>query len=426
MTMPISDSYTMQADGREIMVYHTETADFAIICCSGFVDVAINAKKAFDCAVAVRPSRKNYGMRLSGGEILLWLSCGDRVSVEPYGLYNPLFVFCVEYIEKPAHATHVFGRGTFTEIGTVELKSGDCVYIEEGAVVVGYLHADRANDIEITGNGIIWGLPLQGPGKKRVRTIRPIECENVKISGVTMADAPSWNITPVACKNVSIDGVNIISVLMSSDGIDIVGCEDVRITGCFVCVNDDCLALKAVRYDDTRGTRDVKNVIAADCVLWKLKCGNAIEIGYETSCTEICDVLFENIDVIHCEYEGWQSGAVFSIHNGDRGHVHNIRYRNIYIEDASEKLIDLKILSSVYSVDKWRGNISDIFFDGIYVTGDVLPPSIIRGYLPDERGAEPQLIKNVSVRNLYLNGVKVTGRMHAHAVVELSENVTFE
>ena len=425
MPIPISGNYIVHADGKEVKTYHTETADFAVICFSGSKEITVTAKKPFE-SVAVRPRRNDYDTQVSGNEIKLRLSSGDRVSIEPYGLKNPLFVFCAGYIQKPAHATHVFENGTYTDFGTIDLKSGDCVYIEEGAVVTGNLYADRADGIEITGNGIIWGLPQQGPGKKRARVVKPIECKGVRITGITMADAPSWNITPIACRDVLIDGVNLIGVLMSSDGIDIVGCEDVKISNCFVCVNDDCIALKAVRYDDTRGTRDVKNVSASDCVLWKLHCGNAIEIGYETSCTEICDVLFSNIDVIHCEFEGWQSGAVFSIHNGDRGHVHNIQYRDIYIEDACEKLIDFKILTSVYSVDKWRGYISNIELDGIYVTGDVLPPSIIRGYEPDERGGEPQLVKNVSVRNLYLNGEKITGRLQAHAVVELSQGVVFE
>ena len=429
MKIPKSDNYTVLVGGREVAVYNTETADFAVICFTSGADAAedviVTAKKAFD-NVIVRPLRNNYDLRISGNEMRLRLSDTDRVSLEPYGLDTPLFILCNKYIQIPNNASYIFERGTYTEIGAIHLKSGDTVYIEEGAVVIGYIDADGADDIEITGNGIIWGLPLQGMEKKRKRTIKLIECEKVKISGVTMADAPSWSVTPIACKNVKITGVNILSVHMSCDGIDIVGCEDVEIKGCFVFVNDDCLALKAVRYDDVRGNRDVKNVYASDCVLWKQKCGNAIEIGYETSCTEICDVLFENIDIIHCEYEGWQSGAVFSIHNGDRGYVHNIVYKDIYIEDAREKLIDFKILSSVYSVDKWRGYISDIVLDGIYVTGSVLPPSILRGYQPDERNEEPHIISNISVRNLLLNGEKITGLMNAHVIAEIAKDVIIE
>jgi len=431
MKMPLSENYTLTADGRAIDVYRTAVADFAVVCFTGYADICVTAKRDFE-SVIVRPLKSKIETRTGGGDgggtIRMRLSDKDRVSVEPYGLENPLFIFCSEYIEKPAGATRVFERGTVTDAGVIELVSGDCVYIEEGAIVVGAFYADRANNIEITGNGILWGLPLHdrliGPKRRKIRMILPIECEDVRISGITIADAPCWNVDPTACKRVSIRGINLIGVVMSSDGIDVVGCEDVDISHCFICVNDDCLAVKAVRYDDPRGARDVRNVKATDCVLWKLKCGNAIEIGYETCCEEMTGILFEDIDVIHSQYEGWQSGGVFTIHNGDRGHVHGVAYRNIRVEDAHEKLIDFKILSSKYSSDKWRGKISDIGFDGIYVLGDVLPPSIIRGYESDL--GEPNLISDVTVRNLYLNGKKIAGRMNAHAIAELSTGVVFE
>ena len=426
MKIPVSENYTVTVNGCEIDVYHTKAADFAIVCFPGSVNITVKTKQNFD-GVTVRPLREDYNVQTnkSTNEINLCLSSKHRVSVEPYGLENPLFILCSEYIEKPQNATHIFKRGTFTEIGLMKLKSNDCVYIEEGATVAGCFTSDNEENIEITGNGIIWGLPmLNHPTIKKPSAFLPIQCKNVKISGVSIIESSTWTVVPTACADVFIKGINIIASRMSSDGIDVVGSENVKIEHCFVCVNDDCVALKAVRYFDERGARNVKNISVSDCVFWKLACGNAVEIGYETSCEEISDVVFENIDVIHCQYEGWQSGGVFTIHNGDRAHVHNITYRDIYIEDAQEKLIDIKILSSKYSYDKQRGKISDITLDGIYVKGDVLPPSIIRGY--ESEDGSPNLISNVKVSNLYLNGEKVSGRMNVHAITELSQNITFE
>lgn len=429
--IPVSENYTLTTNGQEVHVYHTKAADFAVICFSGVADITVKTKQKFD-NVTVRPLRGDYNVRTDAdkNEIKLSLLSKHRVTVEPYGLENPLFILCAEYIEKPANATHVFERGTLSEVGQVCLKSGDCVYIEEGAVVVGCFFADGAKDITITGNGIIWGLPLLGDKTiKRPSPIMPIECENVKISGVTSAEAATWNVVPTACKNVTINGINIIASKISSDGIDVVGSENVNISHCFVCVNDDCIAIKAVgKYFDQRGTRNVKNVHSSDCVFWKLPCGNAVEIGYETSCDEISNIIFEDIDVVHSQFEGWQSGGVFSIHNGDRAHVRDITYRNFYVEDAHEKLVDFKIFSSKYSTDKQRGRISDVIIDNIYVLGDVLPPSILRGWEAEDRNSEPpfELVENVKISNLYLNGKKINGRMNAHFITELSRNVTFE
>jgi len=424
MSLPISTNYTVLLNGQPCDVFHTAEADFALLCFSGDADITITAKNPFD-NVVVRPLRGKYEPKIAGGEISLKLKHTDRVSVEPYGLDNPLFLLCAEYVEKPQKATHVFERGSYTDIGTIDLTDNDCVYIEHGAVVVGNFTATGAKNVQICGNGIIWGQPNIDAGK-RYRTIWFLECKDVIIRDVTLVDSPNWGVVPTACKDVNIYGVNVLGILISTDAFDIVGCENVTLSHCFACVNDDCVAIKAVRYHSELGARSVRNVSVSDCVFWKLPCGNALEIGYETCADEMCGIVFDDIDIIHAEYEGWQSGAIFSIHNGDRAHVHDVTFKNIYIEDSQEKLIDLKILSSKYSADNQRGHISDITFDGIYVLGDILPPSIIRGYEPNEYGIESHIIRDIKVRNLYLNDKKITSRLEAHAVLEMTSNVTFE
>ena len=418
--LPTSTNYQLTMNGEPLPVHHTEKGDFAIACFTGTADFAITIAKPSSDTI-IRPLRTNYQWAQTGNTITISLTDQDRVSVEPYGLENPLFILCAPYIPQPANATHVYKSGTVTTIDQLVLKSNDCVYIEAGAVVIGGIFADGADNITITGNGIMWGLPLQ---HKSYRAVLLKNCNNVNISGITIADSPSWNVVPTACKNVTIHGVNILGVIISTDAFDIVGCEDVTLSHLFACVNDDCVAIKACHYNGSEGAKNVRNVRVSDCVFWKLACGNALEIGFETSANEIHDIVFENIDIIHCQREGWQSGAVFSIHNGDRAHVHHVTFKDIYIEDAQEKLIDIKILTSKYSADKHRGHVSNINFDGIYVSGDVLPPSIIRGYEPDLEG-DNHLIEDITVKNLFLNDQQIKGQQYAHAVVELGRNVQF-
>lgn len=421
--LPMSDLYTVHANGTEVPVYHTPVGDYAVVCFTGSRAFRIDVREPFD-TVVVRPLAGGHTPAVEGTALTLTLTERDRVSVEPFGLKNPLFLLCAPKTEEPPQATHVYRRGTVHHIGRVELKSGDRVYLEEGAVVAGSFYAEGQRDITITGNGILWGGPMHGLPQAAGRLLRFVDCEEVRVSGVTLVDAPTWHLVPIACRRVYIEGVNIIGVVISGDGIDIVGCEDVTIAHCFISVNDDCIALKANRYEDYRGCKDVRNVVARDCVLWSQKCGNVLEIGYETSCEEICDVTFEEMDVIHAQYEGWQSGGVFTIHNGDRAHVHGITYRRIRVEGAEEKLIDAKILTSKYSVDKWRGRISDLRFEDIDVLGAELPPSILRGYESD--AGEPELIAGVSIRNLRHNGVPITNLLQAHLIAELCRDVTFD
>ena len=122
-------------------------------------------------------------------------------------------------------------------------------------------------------------------------------------------------------------------------------------------------------------------------IYWNTEFGNALEIGYETRCDEISDVVFRNCEVVHCEYEGNQSGGVLTIHNADRAWIHDIYYENIRIEDAQEKFIDIKTLDSKYSRDRSRGMIQDIHFKNIEITGENFPVSIVRGFSHHDRRA---------------------------------------
>ena len=125
-----------------------------------------------------------------------------------------------------------------------------------------------------------------------------------------------------------------------------------------------------------------------------------LEIGYELRCNEVSDVVFEDCDIIHCEYEGNQSGGVLTIHNADRAKVHNVRYENIRIEDAQEKLVDIKILDCKYSLDRVRGDVENIVFRNIDVTGPLFPVSIIRGFEMTNEMHRPRDIRfeNVTVQ----------------------------
>lgn len=57
--------------------------------------------------------------------------------------------------------------------------------------------------------------------------------------------------------------------------------------------------------------------------------GNNLEIGFELRSDTVSNIVFKDIDVIHCE-----GGAVFSIHNTDFAVVDQVVLEDIRIEDA--------------------------------------------------------------------------------------------
>lgn len=227
---------------------------------------------------------------------------------------------------------------------------------------------------------------------------------------------------PVACEDVRIEDVNVMGKVITGDGIDIVGSRNVTVRDSFVRANDDCISIKAEEFQDPSGCADVKHVLVENCLFWNAEFGNALEIGYETRCDEISDVVFKDCDIVHCEYEGNQSGGVLTIHNADRAFVHDIHYENIRIEDAQEKFIDIKTLDSKYSRDRIRGMISDIYFRNIEITEGVFPVSIVRGFEMKNEVCRPH---DIYFENIVVHGKKIGSINELRMVKELSDGFHF-
>ena len=68
-------------------------------------------------------------------------------------------------------------------------------------------------------------------------------------------------------------------------------------------------------------------------------------------------------------------GAALSIHQADGGHVHDIHYKNIRLEQAEQKLFDIKVLLCRYTEQMAKGEIHDIYFDNIQVLNGDIPVS---------------------------------------------------
>ena len=340
-----SELYSVRIDGTERDVYHTEFFDFVYaVKEKEEINVEIEVSKPFE-KVVIRPYSSKVNFKTENTKITFSMTGKERAIVElDDALESPLYILLGEYIPCPEKADYVFESGKAYNIGALELTSNQVVYIEEGAVVSGYFKSRMADNIKICGNGIVYGGNWhKWDENSGEQLIVPVLGENIEIRGITLLDGGSWHIVPVACKNVLIEDVNILGKVITGDGIDIVGCENVTIRNCFIRANDDCISVKAVEFQDPSGCTDVKNILVENCLFWNAEFGNTLEIGYETRCDEISDIIFKNCDIVHCQYEGNQSGGVLTIHNADRAEVHDIYYENIRIEDAQEKFIDIKI-----------------------------------------------------------------------------------
>jgi hypothetical protein len=151
--------------------------------------------------------------------------------------------------------------------------------------------------------------------------------EDVHLEGVTIRNAPLWNVRLQNCNRVWIRGVFLDSDLergVNSDGIDIVSSSNVLIADSIISTADDAICLKTVDLGDRgAGTvRPTENVVVNNCIL--TSSSTPIMIGTETH-ADIRHVLFSNIIVRN-------SNKVFGINVQDGATVSDVRFVNITFE----------------------------------------------------------------------------------------------
>lgn len=422
----ISPLYRVRVNGKDTDVYGNEFFHFAVLIYDGKVqaqDVEVTVLDEVG-KVRIRPASLGVSFEKGGSVLRFRLPAGKRAVLEiEDDLLCPLYLLQSERVEKPENTTYAFRKGNVYNINTLELKTGDVVYIEEGAVVSGMIRSRLADHIRIIGNGILYGGNWHKWNENGAEQLLvPILGKDIEIRGITLLDGGGWHVVPTACEEVRIEDINVMGKVITGDGIDIVGCKNVTIRNSFVRANDDCISIKAEEFQDPSGCTDVRHILVEDCLFWNAQFGNALEIGYETRCDEISDVVFRRCEILHCEYEGNQSGGVLTIHNADRAFVHDIHYEDIRIEDAQEKFIDIKTLDSKYSRDRKRGMISDIYFKNIEITEGTFPVSIVRGFEMRDEVCRPH---DLYFENIVVHGKKITCVNDMRMVKELSDGFHF-
>lgn len=334
----------------------------------------------------------------------------------------------------------------------------------------GCVKAFGAHNIKILGRGILDNsrnkekilFEVHAEGNReavnnavRPHTIQLEYCENVKIDGITIRDSLVYNIRPIACRDLDIRNVKIIGCWrFNSDGVDMHNCENVIIEDCFIRTFDDSIcvkgfdcyyegdveaAVKAAMHHNGGNYENFKNVRVRRCVIWN-DWGRCLEIGAETRAEDICDVLFEDCDIIHVMH------AVLDVQNVDYANVHDITYRNIRVEldETIPKPMIRRSDDQVYtnedpdyapevlsSVVKYhheysaggdrRGKNYDILFENIYIVGEKKPKFLFKGFSREFNS------KNITVKNIYGNGKKLTSSDDYTLVVdEFCENIVIE
>jgi len=407
-------------------------------------------------SVRVRPASAGITPRVNGDEISFAIERPGQYTLEVNGAQRALHLFAdppEEAAPAPGDPNVLyFGPGVHCA-GLIRVESGQTVYIAAGAVVYGAILAEGARDIAVRGRGILDGSRFDRELPRLTGLVCLHDCRNVHIEGITLRDAPVFNLIPLACHGVHIRNIKLIgNWRYNTDGVDFGNCRDCSLEDSFLRTFDDSVCVKGYEYfgpwvfrmrmaggshmdrrfriDGVEGTYaelqrrfatyacppDVcDHIRVRRCVIW-CDWGRPLEVGARTQADEIHDVVFEDCDLIHniC-------GSVLSVQNSDRALCRDIVYRDIRVElddrpprpqivrSRDEPYTEsadgfLPLLISVanrigyVSADEERGRIEDVRFENISVTAPEMPASRLAGLDADH------LVQRVTIEGLTLNG----------------------
>lgn len=401
---PRSTTYTVRINGKPADVAATGAGDFVSLAFQGAIVVDVEA--AFPLTGArLQPVSRQVIPAISAHRAGWQMTTPGNLCLQPAG-QKPLFIYASPPpAEIPASRVRHFRGGQIHEVGELELGDGETVYLEGGSVVRGCLRATGAQQVRITGHGILDGSVYQpGPGARR--SIVLDDCRHCRIEDIIMVRPSAWMIVVGGSEDIAVSGVRQIGECLTSDGVDVVGSRRVTISDCCLRNGDDCIALKALDFRSepvTRATTDwrqeVADITVRNCTLLSYRGAAAMEIGYETRCDLIHRVQFSDCDVLGIHES---VGAVFGIHNGDHATVSDILWDNIRVEHYWAKLVDFRVLTSRYSRDSERGRIRNVAVRHARIQNSAANPgysiSLIGGY------DEAHRVENIMFEDFQIDG----------------------
>ena len=374
----------------------------------------------------------------------------------------PLHVFANPPFVRPSGANvRTFDPGEH-HVGTLCPRSGETIVIDEGAVVYGNILVAHAENVKVTGRGIVdcsyidrttgdtvqnrayakAGFPPCAFGEEL--SVSAFTCAwstNVTVEGVVFRDSPQWTMNVRAqSRNVTADNVKIFGWRYNSDGFSAGTSENVTIRNSFIRSFDDCLVAHDATLDKGVAEGPTRNFLAENCVLW---CDWGL-------CMRTCalylpalveNVRFRDIAVIHVG--GHSVCDVTTFYGSSDSHFRKVSYEGVEVDFSRTryrghmqksptdtafprvKAEDVELFrANVWSYGRYTGNqrhepatdlsgfrvrYEDLVFRDFRVFGDVprltakvdasTAPHTIDGLTVEGMPASLELVKNMSHDN---------------------------
>jgi hypothetical protein len=300
--------------------------------------------------------------------------------------------------------------------GTINLKSNITLYLSGSAVLKGiastgpfsknaFIYAERQDHIGITGPGKIYGQgeakvfaddPATGTNNVRNRpmAISLLNCTDIRLKEFTISNSASWAIKLKECGLITVDDIKIFSyVVGNNDGIDLVDCNNVRLSNSLFNCGDDAICMKS------ESKTGVKNVTITNCIA--SSGSNAIKMGTGSIGS------FEDITIANCALSNTRLSGI-AIEMVDGGYINRIAISNITMHNVNGSLF---IKLGKRKGDQ-PGSLKNIVVSGIVADGiGEWRPDTTLAYFKKQHdprigmsivGHPGYLIENVILSNIYM------------------------
>ena len=199
------------------------------------------------------------------------------------------------------------------------------------------------------------------PGRARGRLIQMANCKDVTLSGLYLANGPSWNIHFIYSKGIVTAGCYIYSsAVHNGDGWDPDSFEDCVIFDTCFETGDDCIAIKSGKNPEGNVIgRPTKNIRVFDC---SAKSGHSIAIGSEMSGG------VENVSIWDCDMKNAAWGIHIKSAEKRGGYI-----RRVHVYDTDAAMV--RIVGTVgYNNDGVAApafaHLSDFHFENMTLAGE--------------------------------------------------------
>ncbi len=298
---------------------HRRFAEFAFA--DGPVTIEVTVNLPFE-SVTVMPSSKGIETKVSGNVITYTIDKPQTTMVKLNDDRDTILAIFAEAPETEIPDKNdpnvLFFEAGYHEIGAINLQSGQTLYLAPGAVVKARTKLNRVDNVTICGRG---ALLESSPTRMAVDGIdymcEIINSSNVKIEGIKILDAHTFNIVMQDVKNVEISNTKVISNQISTDGLSWWSRnENVYVHDSFWHISDDVFVVDG----GGEGTQLIENCIVGSDY-------GTFTIGNYTG----EKITFRNMDI-------FRSGRMFKCHSTRTFGMNGaeVLTENIFAEDVTE------------------------------------------------------------------------------------------